>query len=646
MFGATRPRTALRLAVLPALTLALLASLPRPLSADVIHLEGGGRLEGEIVYEDAEMVRITVHGVEQTVERDDIVRIERVKTPAQEFDERLETVADAQAAYDLGVWARDQGLSEQAARAFRRAVEMDGGHKEAREALGFHWFEGRWMSEEEYQRAQGKVYVEGRGWVSREEVDRIRGEETDRRRAEAEARLAEKRAEFEGVPWSEANVAERPHYIVRCNSTRKVADHYADFMEKLYAKYDKIFGAFPKQFPDDWEGKARGQPFRNTVYINRTHDEFMTMLQQPGGVGGFYRPEAWFGLPPRIVCAFHGPFGDTGDTHTVLAHEGTHQFEHLVMRGDFMEKPIWLIEGLACLFGDGHRVASSGEIEIIDPPDRLSQLLAQYAGTEYLPVKHLIRTPHMGFSGGHYAYGWAVIDYLTNKTSPLNPDKKGEKKVGREAFNAVFAANVDGVQTPEQFEAIIKEKLGKEIDAFDADLRAFILTKSMPTFGEIKGSEYTTNEFRFRVSRPATARGWAFQDKDLNPNEKIALVNEKTTGRVGIIAMGNGTGGTSKDWCDIIVGALSQRLDGLAMAKEPSERLLGGFPGYEFNCSGTEKASETGSERVRAAPQKYKVIVVATVDKVYILRFQADADRFGDSKDDFVAILESFKILD
>ena len=58
-----------------------------------------------------------------------------------------------------------------------------------------------------------------------------------------------------------------------------------------------------------------------------------------------------------------GQFGATGDTYGVLAHEGTHQFEHRMMEGDaqsFLQRPIWLIEGLAVLIGDGHQVKGRG----------------------------------------------------------------------------------------------------------------------------------------------------------------------------------------------------------------------------------------------------------------------------------------------
>ncbi|GIW72266.1 MAG: hypothetical protein KatS3mg102_1808 [Planctomycetota bacterium] len=164
-----RTRGRVHLGTLALLAAVVLYAATAPLaSADVIYLLNGGRLEGRIVAEDERFVHIeTAVGV-QRIDREEIDRIERLDDPRAEFQRRaraLERFGSAEEWYQLGVWAAEQGLAEQARQAWERAVVLDPHHEGARERLGHVFFRGRWMTEAEARRAQGYVEHEGR-WVT------------------------------------------------------------------------------------------------------------------------------------------------------------------------------------------------------------------------------------------------------------------------------------------------------------------------------------------------------------------------------------------------------------------------------------------------------------------------------------------------
>ena len=287
----------------------------------------------------------------------------------------------------------------------------------------------------------------------------------------------------------------------------------------------------------------------------------------------------------------------------------------------------------------------------IFPQDRLGQLLREYKESQYLKVAEVIRTPQRAFGGRHYAYGWAIIDFLVNKDSPTNIYKgTGDKKKlqfdkfpggksGREVFTEYFKANVGAEASPEDFEKMV----GYGIDAFDNDIKAYILSKKLRAEGDIKDREFTSKPMGFKIEHPRGA-GWVIKLVDLNPGETVVLENTKTTARVGVIAM-NGQD-DSLGMAKRILGNLPGRaVDPKVVTKEPRPIDLEGYPGYEIEYSGKEKASDTGNEQVRAAPQHVRVICLATVDKIYIIKLQADEDKWEACRKDLEESLKSFRVL-
>jgi len=113
----------------------------------------------------------------------------------------------------LGRWAGQEGLGAQSHFAYQKVLVSLPDDPEAREALGFVLFDGRWMAEDESYIAQGYVKYDGE-WMTpaeaqleqesaaaeqaRQDAERqARDEETAKLQAEAQAAKAGKQAQWE-----------------------------------------------------------------------------------------------------------------------------------------------------------------------------------------------------------------------------------------------------------------------------------------------------------------------------------------------------------------------------------------------------------------------------------------------------------------
>lgn len=421
--------------------------------ADVIHLQGGGRYRGKIVKETPREVTIETAAGTVVVPRRDIASIEKEESIQQTFARReaeLRGKDDPDAHVALGRWARSNGLEAEARRCFERAIALDAYHREAREALGHRYHQGRWYTEEEYRRVvQGLVEWDGQ-WVTPEERDRyeqgfikdadgnwVRPE--DLARQAEEQRVARERSgdgrgrpaapgrdggaaapagpkpqggRFEPPPpaddsgedksWYQDNervgdiASVTPHesryYRIRTNVKPEYARRYGEMMDRYYARFLKVFR----------ELMPAGTPPKSEILIYSSQREFMQAEGMGQSVGGFYN------TGNKRVTAFHGLFGMTGTTREVLAHEGTHQFQDIVLQGAFRNAPIWILEGLAVFFESAYYDGKEVIIGLV-PRDRLAVLKRGLEQNSLIPLTDLIRTPQQSFTAYHYAHAWGLI---------------------------------------------------------------------------------------------------------------------------------------------------------------------------------------------------------------------------------------------
>lgn len=152
--------------------------------ADTVHLANGNRLDGIVVDDSADRVRLQLPFGEIELPSSAVDRIERSATPLAEFLQRKERlVVGHGSASDwvrLGHWAWQQGLRHNALEAARRAAAEDvetPGLRGLMSDLGmvFDRSVERWVEEEEYLQMRGFEWQEGR-WIDVATKQRLEAE--------------------------------------------------------------------------------------------------------------------------------------------------------------------------------------------------------------------------------------------------------------------------------------------------------------------------------------------------------------------------------------------------------------------------------------------------------------------------------------
>jgi hypothetical protein len=168
-----------RLVLLFAAFLLLAASL----CADVVVLKDGRRIEGRVIEDNAQKVRIeTPLGVLEFA-RSEVASVEKGKTRREEYEERKRKAKTAADFYELALWAEDQRMRRETRESMQRTVELDPQHAGAHTWLGNVEYRGEWMSPEERDRrmqADRERELRERGlvrhgdqWVTPEERDKL-----------------------------------------------------------------------------------------------------------------------------------------------------------------------------------------------------------------------------------------------------------------------------------------------------------------------------------------------------------------------------------------------------------------------------------------------------------------------------------------
>lgn len=313
---------------------------------------------------------------------------------------------DAGALVALGERAAAGRLEAQARRAWRAALRADPEHPRARALLGYVRFAGQWTTPEAVQRERGLIYKGGR-WLSPAEARDTSPEavvvpkpvEEAPKPTPAEVKPSDPDAWYDDhatiADWSAAAEFKSKRYLIRSNIKSEYLKRYGEMMDRYFERFLTVFK--PVIVP--------GTTYtRSVIVIYPDQKSFLTTEKLPDGVGGFYRPK------DRFVVGYHGRFGKTGTTRTVLAHEGTHQFQHLVLADGFSNCPIWLIEGLAVLFESAEWNDKLGKIDLGRiPRDRMETMKNAVSEKKTLPLATLFQTPQQAFGGFHYAHAWSVI---------------------------------------------------------------------------------------------------------------------------------------------------------------------------------------------------------------------------------------------
>ncbi|HBP18080.1 MAG TPA: hypothetical protein DEA08_09845 [Planctomycetes bacterium] len=489
-----------------ALLLALLLIPAALLAQDVIYKTDGGRLRGKIVADTPRYVKIKTLGGVYTVPRADIARIEREGDVQQTFERRRDKLrgTDAKGWYALGVWAQDQGLHPQAVDCFHKTIQIDRDHEDARWELGYRRLNGRWVTEadyfsqkgyvrwedkwvsqEEYEKYEsGLVKVEGR-WITQEAAAALEKEqegkgggaraEEPRRQAGKPAKGARQAGRARGFPWVGRNrplggqvgqpklsKAERDAQLERNKQAgrwkvayaSKYYDFYSNGDEAEVAKFARTLDLMCEEFKRIFVFKQEiTRPF--PIHLYASQREFMSRTGKGAGVGGFY--------DGRKIVGYHGKQTGESGTLSTLFHEGTHQFQGLVLGRNMWRAKIWLIEGLAVFFeaskAQGKRL-KTGAI----PKGRLAHVKRAIQSGSYVKLHDLIRMEQRQFGALHYAHAWSLIYFLINGT-------KGGKKRFKEYWEQTKVGGQDPVK-------LFEELFNKPMEEIEAAWKAYVLRLS------------------------------------------------------------------------------------------------------------------------------------------------------------------------
>lgn len=369
--------------------------------------------------------------------------------------------------YELALWARDRGFAAESRTFMAKTVALDGFHEGARTALGHRKHEGRWYSDDEFKReVLGLIKGPSGRWVKKAApkpettkpvAKKPKGpvvplpppspyQEDTKWYKDPESKVCE---------WEEAKDYKTKYYVIKTNIKPAYAKKYGRMMDKYFKRFRSVFRNFLP--PTAYEPSV--------IYIHANKKEFHEKNPQvPKTAGGFYQPKT------KRVVAFHGMFTKTMTTRDVLAHEGTHQFEDIVLQGKFWNCPIWIIEGLAVFFESAYFNGSEVRIGLV-PRERLWSLKRGIATKSLIPLRKLLRTPQRQFGGYHYAHAWSLI-YMV-----IYGDKSKKARAKKQKwFGELFIAALKGKVTPAQVEA----KIGgpKAFDKLEAEWKEYI--KELP----------------------------------------------------------------------------------------------------------------------------------------------------------------------
>jgi hypothetical protein len=416
---------------------------------DVIFKQDGTRLKGTIVKESSKSVKIKTLGGTLKVSRDEILRIERDGDVFRTFSARKRKLKgrNFKGWYALGTWAQDQELYPQAIDCFHEVIQIEPDHEEARWELGYRrsktsgdWvtesdyftergykrWEGRWVSAGDFSKLDGGLVKVDGHWVPKDSEQALKPRKRKRStgKAKRETPVAKKdarrgRARF---PWAGQPIggqqaggaklsdAERKAQLAN-NKTQgswsvayssKEYDFYSNGPEpevrKLAKTLDRMHAEYKRIFKFDQDST---RPF--PVHLYGSQREFMSRTRKGPGTGGFY--------DGHKIVGFHGKLGSLS-TESVLFHEGTHQFQGLVLGRNMWKAKIWLIEGLAVYFEACKVEGRKVKVEI--PKSRLSSVRRAIRAGNHVPLATLIRMEQAQFGALHYAHAWSLIHFLVN----------------------------------------------------------------------------------------------------------------------------------------------------------------------------------------------------------------------------------------
>ena len=381
--------------------------------------------------------------------------------------------------------------------------------------------------------------------------------------------------EYRAGVWNDHSTK---NFIIQSNSTIDVARKYGAIMEIVRSKLATMF-----------RSKVLKR-IKAPVRIHANQEDFVSsdpLGQWMGrGLGGYYRPDN------QSITTYHGTFGFTGTTFSVLAHEGTHYFQGLVLTGGFDNLPIWLIEGLAVYFGDGSKFEPEDRKITIGliPRDRLDHLQEKMGAKRHTKIEKLVSmSRYDGFSGSHYADAWGLIYFLVN-----HPSKNGEK-----LLQQYWAIGLERKLTKTDFLDLVDRYFGS-IEDIETQYVEYILSLKAPAVGEIRGDYFVSDTFQFEFKAPSTE--WEFFEDAKDKKLLVGMLKPGASAQVRLYYENNIENKKAPEYFEDWLKENS-RFEKLRHEKT----TIAGLPGYKVTYTDTGERT-TGWTLVRGDDGKIIVI--------------------------------------
>jgi hypothetical protein len=175
------------------LAIALIPALAATALADEVVLQSGGKLMGIAREEGDSIVVETSYGT-VTLDRDQVLSIDKTKRSIIEEYKARETEAnmsDSKSVWELAQWARDRNLPRQARSLMQKVIELDPNHEFARRDLGYHLFQGQWLTYDETMLAKGFIKYRNKWLTASEKELMVKAEFEEKIRRDEERRKKE-----------------------------------------------------------------------------------------------------------------------------------------------------------------------------------------------------------------------------------------------------------------------------------------------------------------------------------------------------------------------------------------------------------------------------------------------------------------------
>lgn len=247
---------------------ALLFALAEPLVADTIYRKDGRKVDGEILEETDQQVIVKTKFGPVTIERSDILRIEKGLPLIEQFGERWEQVdrTDPLALIDLAEWCDENRLGRESRKVYREVLKVDTENEIARRELGYVKSNGEWVTKKELADAErrreqeerkskakekggkprsadgtasGKNPLDSVGDVSQEVSDFLAPIQAN---TDADAKIADELFDFFGQKFS---VATSEHFSLRAQMPMEEVHRHLALAERLFVTCNKLFDLEP-----------------------------------------------------------------------------------------------------------------------------------------------------------------------------------------------------------------------------------------------------------------------------------------------------------------------------------------------------------------------------------------------------------------